>query len=80
MDSLQEISNLQTMIDNDFMSKVEAIAQLRGITIDEARDVFKQIIADKAMEIESLLSIGLVPEGTKEEQEQQEPDGDEGGK
>lgn len=72
MDSLQEISNLQTMIDNDFMSKVEAIAQLRGITIDEARDVFKQIIADKSMEIDSLLSIGLTPEGMKDDSEDSE--------
>lgn len=76
MDSLQEIENLTTLIENDFMSKVEAIAQLRGITIDEARDIHKQIIQERADEMEMLLAVGLETEQDEENEENNDNGGE----
>ncbi len=48
MDSLQEIQNINLMVDNDFMSKVEAIKKIRGVSMEEARAIFDEILAEKA--------------------------------
>lgn len=77
MDSLQEMQNLQLMVDNDFMSKVEAIAQLRGVTIEEARGIHQQILKDKAEEMEMMLAVGLVVNDGDDDDD--DNDNDEGG-
>lgn len=60
MDSLQEIQNLNTMVEQDFMSRVEAIAQLRGITLDEAKLVFREILVAKAEEQQTMIELGIM--------------------
>ena len=43
MDSLNEITNINMMVENRYMSRVEAISQLRGISKDEAQAVLDEI-------------------------------------
>lgn len=66
MDSLQEINNINLLVQNDFMSKVEAIAQLRGVTLEEAKEIHKTILQEKAEEQNMLSALGIEDNTDKE--------------
>lgn len=65
MDSLQEINNVNLLVQNDFMSKVEAISQLRGVTVEEAKEIYQSILEEKAEEQKMMSALGIEEE-TKE--------------
>lgn len=69
MDSLQEVNNLKTLVENDFMSKVEAISQIRGVSIQEAQEIYKSILEEKAEEAKLYDYFGLDSEEESEEVE-----------
>lgn len=74
MDSLQEITNFKTLIENDLMSKVEAIASFRGVSMNEAKEIYAEILKSKADEQKMLKSLGISEEkpeeGTKKEEKE----------
>lgn len=66
MDSLQEIQNIKAMVDAEFMSKVEAIAKFRGISIDEAREIYQTILEERKLEQDMKTTMGIEDEQDKE--------------
>lgn len=61
MDSLQEVQNLSAMEKEGYMSKIEVIAKVRGVSEEEAEEIFKKIAKQKQLEQ------SLMPEDKEEE-------------
>lgn len=71
MDSLQEITNIQLMVQNDFMSKVEAISQFRGVSMEDAQEIFDSILEEKALEQEMKKELGIEDEEGEESKDKE---------